>query len=224
MTTRISLPRAVIFDWDNTLVDSWPTIAKALNVTRSAFGLETLSVDQARKNASRSARDAFPAVFGAEWKRAHDMFYKKYHEIHLDYVTPMPGADELLLWLSEQKIPLFVVTNKRGDIVRLEAAKLGWTERFSALIGSTDAPRDKPARDPVDLALSRAGLKADNPEIWFVGDTQADVECARNSGCTPVLVNHDLADAARLGVALSFSGCFELRSLLYNGANENKSP
>ncbi|PPR65951.1 MAG: hypothetical protein CFH03_00782, partial [Alphaproteobacteria bacterium MarineAlpha3_Bin2] len=31
-------PRAILFDWDNTLVDSWPTIIDALNVTLEAYG------------------------------------------------------------------------------------------------------------------------------------------------------------------------------------------
>jgi phosphoglycolate phosphatase len=38
MSPALALPKAVIFDWDNTLVDSWPVIHHALNETLEAYG------------------------------------------------------------------------------------------------------------------------------------------------------------------------------------------
>ncbi len=112
--------------------------------------------------------------------------------------------EELLRWLKSQNIPAFVVSNKRGDYLRYEAEKLNWEDLFAAIVGAQDAPRDKPDRAHVDLALHKAGMTAD-ADVWFVGDSDTDVLCARNAGCTPVLIG-DADDATRLSVALNFSG------------------
>jgi phosphoglycolate phosphatase len=80
-----------------------------------------------------------------------------------------------------------VVSNKRGVTLRKEARHLGWDSLFRSLVGATDAPRDKPAPDPVYLALERAGPPAAG-EVWFVGDTDIDMLCAVRAGCVPVLL------------------------------------
>jgi phosphoglycolate phosphatase len=212
---KISFPRAVIFDWDNTLIDAWGAVVDSVNAVRGEFGQEPLTRAAVIENSSRSARNLFRDWYGDKWPRAHEIFYGRYQKAHLAHVRALPCVPELLRWFESRDVPSFVVSNKRGDILRQEAEHLGWTGTFKAMVGSMDAPRDKPDRAPVDLALGYAGLKADDPLIWFVGDTHADVECARNAGCTPVLV-HNPDEAMRMGVDLSFSGCQGLLEMLYS--------
>ncbi len=77
MPTR-GLPKALIFDWDNTLVDSWEAIAEAMNHTRQAFGLNVWTLDEIKANCTRAARESFPEWFGADWKKAYDVYYKAF--------------------------------------------------------------------------------------------------------------------------------------------------
>lgn len=204
----MQLPKAVIFDWDNTLVDNWSSITASINLTRAAFGLDTWTELQVRERCNRALDQSFPEWFGDEWEQARDMYRGHFRGIHLQGLATMAGAGELLCALESRRIPLFVVSNKLGDLLRREAEYLGWTARFKAIIGSRDAARDKPERDPVDLALGKHGMISD-ASVWFVGDTHLDVECARNAGCTPILV-HNMAEAERSDVSLAFSGCVEL--------------
>lgn len=208
-------PRAILFDWDNTLVDSWVAIADALNLTRSTFGLDTWTVDEARVKSARALRDSFPEWFGAEWENARDIFYARYNEVHAQLVRPMPGADDLLAFLTEGKIPLGIVSTKKNILLHEEVENLGWNRHFLAIIGSMDAPKDKPDRAPVDMALSQMGIALDNPSVWFVGDSHADVECALRSGCTPILIGPK-AEAERLGIKGSFSDCNTMKNSLYS--------
>ena len=60
---RAILPRAILFDWDNTLVDSWPTILDALNTTFEAFDMAPWSMIEARERVRHSMRDSFPKLF-----------------------------------------------------------------------------------------------------------------------------------------------------------------
>ena len=55
------------------------------------------------------------------------------------------------------------------------------------IVGAFDAPRDKPSVEPVGMALSGSGIEP-GTHVWFVGDADIDLECARSSGCIPVLV------------------------------------
>lgn len=188
--TPIPPPRAVLFDWDNTLVNAWPAIHRALNAAQRAFGQTEWTYDQTLARTRRSLRESFPEMFGADWERARTIFYDTYHACHLEVLAPLAGARAVLDRLVADRVPAGVVSNKAGDLIRAEVAHLGWADRFAAaLVGATDAPRDKPARDPVDLALADTGIAA-GPEVWFVGDTGIDIACAHAAGCTAVLI-HD---------------------------------
>ena len=104
--------------------------------------------------------------------------------------APLPHHQHL----ASKSVHLSVVSNKRGDVLRAEAAHLGWTHHFSALVGANDAPRDKPARDPVDLALRGTDIQT-GPDVWFIGDADIDLECAKNADCTAILVGAQIRAA-----------------------------
>jgi len=204
-----TLPQAVIFDWDNTLVGSWGAIDFAINKTFEHFGKPRWTPEQVRLNCRRSARDTFPEWFGIErWKEAYELFYEHFNAIRAEGATPTSGAVDLLRWLKKADIACFVVSNKRGPDLRKEVVTLRWGDFFVKLVGSGDAAQDKPARDPIDLALLAANLTP-GPDIWFVGDTDVDVVCARNADCTPVFVG-DQAEAAKLSVEMAFDDCLKL--------------
>ncbi|MDR3449291.1 MAG: HAD family hydrolase [Alphaproteobacteria bacterium] len=206
------LPRAVIFDWDNTLVDSWGAIAHAINVTRAHFGSPAWTMEEVKANCIRSARESFPDWYGDRWQEASDIFYGCFKNIQFDDLKPLRGSADLLKYLAAQKIPAFVVSNKNGEFLRREAEVLGWNGYFAAIIGALDAPRDKPAREHPDHALALGGLTA-SADIWFVGDSEADIACARNAGCLPVLIGNK-ESAGKYGVDMYVVDCGELLGLL----------
>ena len=181
-------PRALLFDWDNTLVDSWGAIHDALRVTFEAMGREPWTLEQTRQRVRRSTREAFPALFGKRAEEATGIFYQAFESDHLKTLEAREGAETLLRGLVEAGgYYLAVVSNKRGDLLRREVARLGWDGYFERLVGANDAARDKPAADAVEMALGDSGL-APGPEVWFVGDTDIDMVCAANAGCLPVLL------------------------------------
>ena len=180
-------PRAILFDWDNTLVDNWGAIHEALNLTLAAMGHPIWTYDETRLRVQRSLRDSFPQMFGDRWPEARDIYYRSFSDVHLSTLRPMPGAHELLQELSERGVYLAVVSNKTGRFLRLEAEHLGWARHFRHLIGATDAAKDKPAVEPVEMALADSGISR-GASVWFVGDGAVDVECARNAGLSAILV------------------------------------
>ncbi|MBL6930357.1 MAG: HAD hydrolase-like protein [Rhodospirillales bacterium] len=180
-------PEAILFDWDNTLIDSWAIIFDALNFTLKTFDKDPWTMYQVRERVRKSLRDSFPGLFGDDWQKAADVFYARFEDIHISMICPFEGAEEMLSELSGRGIYLGVVSNKRGQYLRKEASHLGWDRHFAKLVGATDVSNDKPATDPVELALSGTPHKRGG-QVWFVGDADIDMECAFNAELAPVLL------------------------------------
>ena len=202
--TRLTRPAAILFDWDNTLVDSWAVIHAALNETFAAMDHPSWTREETEARVRGSLRDTFPGMFGGRWQDAEKIFYDAFGRMHLKQLTPLPGAAELLRELSDAGLYLGVVSNKRGHFLRLEAAHLGWQAHFRRLAGAGDCARDKPHRDHVDHAL---GLGTESPgpvagrAVWFVGDADVDMLCAKNAGCHSVLIRPSAPTAGEFDTA-----------------------
>ena len=205
---RVLRPQAILFDWDNTLVDSWVTIHEALNFLMAAMGRPLWTIDETRERVRLSLRNAFPRIFGERWEEARDIYLDRFRAIHLQRLTALPERDELLAKLSGEGIFLGVVSNKTGSILRREADHIGWSALFGSIVGAGDAPFDKPDAAPIRLALGSSGITA-GEAVWFVGDTGIDMECAHNAGCVPVLLANGMSEAGIGGCPprLVFSDC-----------------
>ena len=185
-------PVAILWDWDNTLVDGWAAIEAGLNAAFRAFGLPEWDRTQVLANVRKSLRESFPPLFGAEWERARDIFYAEVLARHLDVVAPMPGAAAALA-AAGRVAPQGVVSNKQGPLLRAEAAHLGWAGHFGTLVGAGDAVRDKPDAAPLLMALEALGVPPSS-KVWYIGDTALDMQAARAAGCRAVLLgdaSHD---------------------------------
>ena len=187
MTDQLPAPRAILFDWDNTLVDSWPCIRDAMNATLAVMGHDPWSMDEVQRRVALSLRNAFPALFGDRWEEARDIYYREFAAIHMQRIVPLAGAVEMLAALRDMGLYLAVVSNKTGRFLRVEADHLGLTPYFGHLIGAGDAETDKPSPAPVHMALAGSGI-APSEAVWFAGDAPVDMQCATNSGCTPILL------------------------------------
>jgi phosphoglycolate phosphatase len=205
-----SPPIAVLFDWDNTLVDTWKTIFYAMNKTLVAFGLDAWKEDFALSNIQHSGREAFPKLFRDKAKEAQKFFYKMIKEEHLQGLNPMPGAEALLQVLREKGIPLGIVSNKNGDLLRKEASHLGWKSYFDVLVGAGDAFRDKPAAEPILLALQTLKIPA-SAEVWMVGDAPVDWDCAKAAGCQAIAIGDRFEHSP--SVFVSIENCCELKKI-----------
>lgn len=182
----MNAPRAILFDWDNTLVDTWPVIHAALNETMRAMGEAEWTLQHVRSNVKRSMRDSFPELFGDRWEDAARTYQQSYRSMHLQQLQPLEGALEVLQFLRTQKTFVGIVSNKRGPTLRDEVKHLGWNGYFDVETGSGDAQCDKPHPSMVQHALTGSGI-APAADVLFVGDTTIDLECAKNTGCTPIL-------------------------------------
>lgn len=184
-----TLPKTIIFDWDNTLVDSWPVIHRALNETLTKWNKTPWTMEQTKKRVRKSMRDAFPEIFGDEWKEAGDYYRSIYRSLHMIDLHQMAGAVEVLKKIDRLGIKQGIISNKTSEILRKEIAALKWEGYFFKVIGSGDLGVDKPSPEPVYKLLENTGVTP--AEAWFVGDSVIDVDCARASGCTMIFYGNE---------------------------------
>jgi len=212
----LELPKAIVFDWDSTLVDNWRSIEEALNATLLAMGHRPWTPEEIRSRIRASMRDSFPALFGSRWEEARRIFYDTIAALHLEHLKSLPGAEALLGALAAKGLYLAVVSNKSGPLLRREAAHLGWERFFGRLVGAGDAPRDKPDPAPLALALGESAV-APGRGVWYVGDTALDMVFAANAGCVPVLIagaGHGRDDFAAAPPECQVADCFSLATLV----------
>lgn len=192
--STLTKPAAVLFDWDNTLVDTWPTIHRALNMTLDYMKHPLWTLEYVKATVKKSMRESFPEMFAERWEEAAKHYQQSYRSLHLEHLAPLPGAEEVLRLLRTHGIFTGVVSNKTGETLRMELPNIGWENYFDVAVGAGDAARDKPSADPALLALKNyAGARAE--AVWFVGDTAVDLECAAAIGATAILYGDHMTES-----------------------------
>ncbi|MGE0669203.1 MAG: phosphoglycolate phosphatase [Sphingomonadales bacterium] len=186
------LPDTVIFDLDGTLVDSAPDLTAALNHTMRTMGLPEIGADEVRHMVGHGARALIlKAVTAAgttlddtTFDAAFDTFIAWYADHVADGTLPFPNVIETLALLRENGVKLGVCTNKPQRLTDLLLDRLGMHHWFGAVLGADAVTEKKPHAGHLTATVDRLG--GDLRRTVMVGDSQTDVDTARNAG-TPVV-------------------------------------
>lgn len=178
------MPAVVIFDWDNTLLDAWGEIHNCLMDTVRHFNKDEWDVAKTKQIMETPASKHMFDIFGDNEKEAMRYYRSRFLKYLKNDLFLLPNAKDVVDFLYNIKIPMSIVSNKYGPLLRSEIEKLKMTHYFHKIIGSGDTKFDKPDKHPVDRALEFIDYSGD---VWFIGDTIIDMECAHVSGCVPIL-------------------------------------
>jgi 2-phosphoglycolate phosphatase len=173
--------RAVLFDFDGTLADSYPAITASVNYVRARHGLPPLTEPEVRRHVGRGAGYLLQHTVPAGTREANAAAYRAHHPSVLRSGTRLlPGAAETLRALDERGLLLGVCSNKPVDFTRELVAYLGVASYLDVVLGPEDVPRPKPAPDMLRAALSRLNVAAE--ETLYIGDMSVDIQTARAAG------------------------------------------
>ena len=181
----------VIFDLDGTLLDTLQDLADAVNYALRKEGMPERTIDEVRQFVGNGVRLLMiRAVPGGE---SNPLFeetfaqFKEYYEEHCnDNTKPYEGMIELLETLKSKGYSVAIVSNKIDSAVK-ELSALYFKGIVPVAIGEKEGVRRKPAPDTVREALKELGRTAE--ESVYVGDSDVDIETAKNAGmpCVSVL-------------------------------------
>jgi phosphoglycolate phosphatase len=187
----IEKPTIIAFDWDNTLVDTWPIISMAINKTRKHFGLNEWNFEEIRENIGGSLRDVFPNMFGESWLEAKDIYLGAFEEIHIEELRALPYAEEMLKTANEIAEYVLVISNKTHNFLEKEINHIGWGDYIKCAVGAGIAKKDKPDSSLMDYVAEKIGFPNNiyglGKKMWYIGDSKVDVEFANNLGAFSVV-------------------------------------
>ncbi len=179
--------KAVIFDLDGTLLNTIDDLANSANHVLAAKGYPTFSSEQYKKFVGNGAAILMKRIHPEgtsqeEIDRALAEF-TVYYNAHKDIRTaPYDGIPELLSDLRASGIRLCVLSNKpheiSGEIVRHYFGE----ETFDTVLGKSPDFPVKPDPSSCNFLIGKLRLQKD--EVLYVGDSNVDMQTARNAGLT----------------------------------------
>ena len=182
--------KAVLFDLDGTLLDTIEDLADSLNHILAQYDLPVHTVAEVQQFVGNGIPKLLErAVLPDTPKEQIGEMYRQflaYYQTHCRIKTkPYPGIPELVDELKRRGLRLGVISNK-ADPATQELISHFFGGRFVFVLGATEGRKLKPDRAMLDAAL--AALSLDAGEAVYVGDSQVDIETARNAGMPCVSV------------------------------------
>ena len=176
------MKKAIIFDMDGVLIDSYEAWFQLFNGTLKNFGLKEVSKKEFDEGAWAQDFDTVTERF-FKGKKVEEIskFYDSNFERFWKHLKKIKNAEFLLKKLSEKKIKKVVVSNSFNDIANHLLKAVGLRDYFDLVIGGDDVENGKPAPDMVFLGCKR--LKVDVKDVILVGDTECDRIAAEKARC-----------------------------------------
>lgn len=187
MSSSSATARAVIFDCDGVLFDSWHANIAFYNAIRATLGLPPM--DRAWEDRAHflAATSVLEEMFGHDPALAADarrVFASTDYEPFFDLMVPVPGLFDVLAALRPAW-RLGMATN-RGATVPGVMRRFGLDAWLDAAVGVLDVSRPKPHPDVIQECLVRLGV---SPAAGvYVGDAESDLVAARAAGVEFVAV------------------------------------
>ncbi len=175
---RPSVPFALLFDLDGTLMDTFDTILASMNEAIEGTGVEPLKVEELRPLVGMPVQRQMAMLRGMEGP-AVDALTDRYYEHFLARVrkgvTLYPGVKETLASFAGRPIGTMTTRRKDGAMLMLRVA--GIDAYFTAVTGGDEAPRPKPFPDLPRLAAKNVGVPPE--QCVIVGDAPVDILAGR---------------------------------------------
>jgi len=199
--------KLLVFDLDGTLADTAQDLCNSVNSALEHMGRPRLPDEVIASYVGNGApllvRRALATEDGTpvdqvpedEFKTAYAFFIQHYREHNLDFTLTYPGTAEALSALRNAlggaPRTFAVLTNKPVRPARAICEGLGIAPYFLHIYGGDSFPTKKP--DPAGLFALMQEADARPEQTVMIGDSQVDVQTARNAGAWSVGCTFGLA-------------------------------
>lgn len=208
----------ILFDLDGTLLDTLDDLADAVNRTLTRHGLPCRTRAEVRNFVGNGAKRLMELATGGQQPEAFDAILADYKA---DYAAncrvrtaPYPGVVELLEALAARGCRIGIVSNKPDGAVKALQREF-FPGSVEIAVGETAGIQRKPAPDTLLAAMRQLG--ADIAKTVYIGDSEVDIETARNAGLPCICVSWGFRDRDVLlahGAEYIADTCEQLLSLL----------
>lgn len=182
--------KAVIFDLDGTLMDSLTDLAISGNYALEKLGLPTHSQDKYKYFVGNGNAVLLQRIVPQPFEQSvldkiTPIFMAHYDAHKSDNTTPYEGIMELLEGLKSKNILTAVATNKNKNFA-VELIRKEFGNLIDFTNGVNEKFKPKPDASMIDDLVNQMGLN--RSEILYVGDTNVDMQTAKNANLSACAV------------------------------------
>jgi HAD superfamily hydrolase (TIGR01509 family) len=172
--------KAVIFDLDGVLVDSYDSWFHLLNDVLQQAGKRRLTREEFHKTWGQGP-EADREEFLPEWK-LEDLLalYDRRFPEYTRFTRSISGSRDCLIQLRSMKVKVGVASNSPTNVVRASLRAADLQNLVDVAIGSDQVENEKPAPDMILKALDV--LKLEKQDVCYIGDSIFDQRAAGAAG------------------------------------------
>lgn len=176
--------KAAVFDLDGTILDTLEDLKDSLNYSLSEAGLPGRTLEETRRFVGNGVHKLIERAVpqGTAEAEIDRIFadFKSYYKDHCAVKTkPYEGIRELLVQLREKGCLTAVVSNKVDFAVK-SLCEFYFPDLFDVTVGEREGIRRKPYPDSLLEVMKTLRIKA--KETLYIGDSEVDVQTAKNGG------------------------------------------
>ena len=180
----------VIFDLDGTLLNTLEDLAASVNYALKTNGYPQRTTNEMRTYSGNGVKSLVKCSLGKNdsdeiFEKVFNCFRTYYMEHCQDTTRPFDGILPLLEELKKRKIKMAIVSNKLQPAVE-QLNNHFFKKHISSAVGESATVRRKPNPDAVIAAMNALGSRKD--ETIYVGDSEIDIETAKNAGIDCIVV------------------------------------
>lgn len=194
------MKKLAIFDMDGTILDTLEDLKNSLNFALDKNGFPTRTLDEVRRfvgnGIGKLIERGTPDGCTEEMReRVRADFFPHYAAHCNDHTRPYEGIPEVIAALRKAGYLTAVVSNK-ADFAVQELCKIWFDGLFDAAVGEREGLQRKPAPDSVFEVCRKLGIPVS--DAVYIGDSEVDLQTARNAGMDVISVEWGFRDAAYL--------------------------
>ena len=196
------MTKLCIFDLDGTLADTLTSIAYFSNASLSRFGLEEIEKEKYKKMVGNGAktlvRRMVDAVGGTDeqFERVYEDYVRTYDEDFMYLTTAYDGIIDMLHALKENGIKVAILSNKPDSTTKKIAQELFGDALVDLCYGGREGVPLKPDPTAVLGIIEEFGVSLE--DCLYIGDTNTDIQTAKNAGLTSIGVLWGFRDREEL--------------------------
>ena len=181
--------KAVIFDLDGTLLNTLVDLAAAVNLVLTRNGYKTHPVEAYKYMVGRGMENLVRSALAAE-KPDQEKVLELQRQIEAEYAKcwadttgTYAGIPELLDGLTERNIGMAILSNKPHSFMQVIVDKFFSSWHFEVVLGARETCPKKP--DPAAVREIATIFELRMEDILYIGDSDTDMQTARNAGLLP---------------------------------------
>lgn len=195
----------VIWDWNNTLVDTMEASFLAMQDVARHYDVQAVSRDE-MMTVIGTHREYWQRTFGDKEEEAVHYYLKQYGT-YRDTIRIIDGAQDVLAFVRSKNVPQIVLSNEDETLLFPETEYTNLKSYFDYIQGSVDE-HAKPEKAFADKALKHF----DYDQLILIGDGLSDMQMAGVLGAISICVFNNVPETIKTDYRCA--SLFEVQTIL----------